>query len=87
MYKGLNMRVTIFKEGTVVSKDGVGYNIGNAMSDLATNIHCIQWYDTTGEVEYIDETQADIVHVRNETITDFSPYQKYVDACTDETRI
>ena len=36
-----------------------------------------------GEIEYIDESQTDIVHVRNETITDFSPYQKYVDACND----
>ena len=43
----------------------------------------MQWYDTTGEIEYIDESQTDIVHVRNETITDFSPYQKYVDACND----
>ncbi len=79
----LNMRVTIFKKDKIVAKDGVAHDIGNVMSDLSSSIHCVQWYDTTGEIEYIDESQTDIVHVRNETITDFSPYQKYVDACND----
>ena len=78
------MRVTIFKEDTTVSKDGVGHDIENVMSDLPTNIHCVQWYDTVGEIEYIDETKLPVInHIRNEVITDFSPYQKYVDACND----
>tara|TARA_R110002020_G_scaffold172416_1_gene362778 strand:+ start:1639 stop:1890 length:252 start_codon:yes stop_codon:yes gene_type:complete len=81
----LNMRVTIVKQDETVTKDGVSH-IEIDMSDLPNNVHAIQWYDTVGDVEYIDETQSEIVHIRNEEITDFSPYQKYVDACNDENR-
>lgn len=83
----LNMRVSISKiDGTVV-KDGESFEKID-MSDIPSNINVIQWYDTTGEIEYIDETKLPrIWAVRNETITDFSPYQKYVDACTDENRM
>ena len=40
------MRVTIFKKDKIVAKDGVAHDIGDAMSDLSSNIHCVQWYDT-----------------------------------------
>lgn len=42
------------------------------------NIHCVQWYDTYGWIEY----NADLVtgaKPENETIDDFSPFQSYVD--------
>ena len=83
----LNMRVSISKiDGTVV-KDGESFEKID-MSDIPSNINVIQWYDTTGEIEYIDETKLPVIRtIRNETITDFSPYQKYVDACTDENRM
>ena len=81
------MRVSISViDGTIV-KDGDSFEKID-MSGIPSNISVIQWYDTTGEIEYIDETKLPVIwSVRNETITDFSPYQKYVDACTDETRM
>lgn len=87
MHKGLIMRVSISViDGTIV-KDGDSFEKID-MSGIPSNISVIQWYDTTGEIEYIDETKLPVIwSVRNETITDFSPYQKYVDACTDETRM
>ena len=70
------MRVTIVKVDNKVRKDGQSHNID--LSDLDENIHAIQWYGSSGEVEYVDASGA-----RNETITSFTPYQKYVDACND----
>ena len=72
------MRVSISViDGTIV-KDGDSFEKID-MSGIPSNISVIQWYDTTGEIEYIDETKLPVIwSVRNETITDFSPYQKYV---------
>ena len=83
----LNMRVSISVIDKTVVKDKECFeNID--MSGIPSNISAIQWYDTEGEIEYIDETKLPVIWaVRNETITDFSPYQKYVDACTDENRM
>lgn len=87
MHEGLIMRVSISKiDGTVV-KDGESFEKIN-MSGIPDDVSIVQWYDTTGEIEYIDKSKLPVIStIRNETITDFSPYQKYVDACTDETRM
>lgn len=87
MHKGLIMKVCITKLSGTVTKDGVTFENIN-MSDIPSNISVIQWYDTEGDIEYIDESKLPVIcTIRNETITDFSPYQKYVDACTDENRM
>ena len=81
------MKVCITKLSGTVTKDGVTFENIN-MSDIPSNISVIQWYDTEGDIEYIDESKLPVIcTIRNETITDFSPYQKYVDACTDENRM
>ena len=83
----LNMRVSISVIDKTIVKDGESFEKID-MCDIPSNISVIQWYDTTGEIEYIDETKLPVIWaVRNETITDFSPYQKYVNACTDENRM
>jgi|TARA_R100000479_G_C6194656_1_gene132463 hypothetical protein len=81
------MRVSISVIDKTVVKDKECFqNID--MSGIPSNVNAIQWYGTTGHIEYIDETKLPrIWAVGNETITDFSPYQKYVDACTDENRM
>lgn len=77
------MKVTIMKTDKVVVKDGVTHTEIDT-SDLPSNVSVIQWYDTEGDIEYIDETKLPaICTIKNETITSFSPYQKYVDACND----
>ena len=81
------MIVTIMKNDGVVVKDGETH-IEIDTSDLPETVHAIQWNGSSGEVEHVDASKLpnQIVHLKNEKITDFSPYQKYVDACTDENR-
>jgi len=81
------MIVSIIKDDKVVVKDG-DTHVGIDTSDLPETVHAIQWNGSSGEVEHIDASKLpnQIVHLKNEKITDFSPYQKYVDACTDENR-
>ena len=77
------MKVTIMKTDKIVVKDGVAHTEIDT-SDLPSNVGVIQWYDTKGDIEYIDETKLPVIcTIRNEAITSFSPYQKYVDACND----
>lgn len=46
------MRVTIIKNDHTVYVDGVP--LGVNCDTLASDVHAMQWYDTWGEVEYID---------------------------------
>jgi hypothetical protein len=71
------MRVVIIAEDNRVSVEGFSETVD--LSTLDEDIHVVQWYGTVGEVEfkhdYIANTKAP-----NVRITDFAPYQKYVDA-------
>jgi len=51
--------------------------IGIDLAQLDPSIHAIQWYDTEGEIERVDERGRIIA---NEEITSFEPYQWIVDA-------
>ena len=68
------MIVTIMKNDGVVVKDGETH-IEIDTSDLPGSVHVIQWTGSSGEVEHVDTSKLphEIIHVRNETITDFSP--------------
>ena len=66
------MRLTVIVDDLFVSKDGENYNVSD-LSFLHSNIHAIQWYDTTGEIEYKDGSE-------NTTITDITPYNQCVTA-------
>jgi hypothetical protein len=67
------MRVTISADDKQVYVGGEPHIVN--VSDLDPAIHAVQWYDTAGEVEYKTSTTT--------KITDFSPYQTYVDRwCT-----
>lgn len=46
-------------------------------SQLAENIHAVQWKDTVGEIEYKDPATGRMTH--NEEITDISAFQFAVD--------
>jgi hypothetical protein len=70
---------------TIISDDGNVYVEEQALHvDLSTldeNIHAIQWYGTTGEIEYKTDYLTN-TRPPNITITDFAPYQKFVDLWT-----
>lgn len=66
------MRVAIITEDNFLVVDG--QQMRSDCSELvAQQIRAVQWYDTEGEVEHIGHIKP------NEKITDFSPYQVYVD--------
>jgi hypothetical protein len=75
----MQMRVTIIAEENRVNVEGQSKTVD--LTTLAEDIHVVQWHGTVGEVEfktdYIEGTRK-----HNESISDFTPYQKFVDAWT-----
>lgn len=64
------MRLTIIREDNMVGVDGLFLQID--CSSLPSDLHAVQWYDTTGEEEW---TSAD-----NVVIDNLDSYQSIVDA-------
>jgi hypothetical protein len=71
------MRVSILVDDNVVVVDGQSQII-DCLPLIKQNIHAVQWYDTEGEVEY-RKTNVFGNREPNLHITDFTPYQSYVD--------
>jgi hypothetical protein len=66
------MRVSIAVADNIVTVDGVA-NRSDCSALASESKSAVQWYGDNGEVEFAG-------HVRpNEKITNFSPYQVYVD--------
>jgi hypothetical protein len=66
------MRVTILAGDGFIVVDSRG-GTTDCAELLAQGISAVQWYDDTGEIEFVGHSQP------NEAITDFAPFQKYVD--------
>lgn len=68
------MRLTISDQENnlmQVTIDGVAYEDLNG-TQLAANIHAVQWYETYGEVEYKDPATGKMTHnVEIDSIADF----------------
>lgn len=60
------MRVTIIKADNMVYKDGVAFEVD--CSSMNPAIRAIQWYDTTGLVEYEDYRRETVL----ENLDDFA---------------
>ena len=61
------MRVIIVPKDVVVTVDGIGLGDFD-MSKVPDDIHAVQWYDTRGEIEYIDNPDDDIEGKPNKLI-------------------
>lgn len=76
------MRVTIIKEGDQARVVVGGASHPVPAFGLPANFHALQWDGASGEVEYA-MTTCDHCGTRskkpNETVTDFAPYQAFVD--------
>lgn len=71
------MRVSILAADNIIQNDGKTYT--SDCSQLITDgISAVQWHDDWGEVEYTTNL-ADNTRKPNERITDFAPFQSYVD--------
>ena len=64
-------RITVVKPDGLVIVDNEGYN-NIDLSFLAADIHAIQWYDTEGEIERVDQRGRPLP---NEEITSFDAYE------------
>ena len=71
------MRVTIVVDDNMVLVDGQPGSV-DCSPLIKDHIHAVQWYDTFGEEEYRTDP-ATGERAPNTRITDFSPYQPYVD--------
>jgi hypothetical protein len=65
------MRVVIIPSDEFVSVDGLGFN-GINMSSVASNIHAVQWYGSTGEIERKDSFGRIIANEKISSISQFS---------------
>jgi hypothetical protein len=61
------MRLSIIRADGAVYKDGVSYS-GLDLSNVPANIHALQWYETEGEVEFINN--PDRTKPQNELIAE-----------------
>ena len=60
------MKLTIILSDGAVYKDGVSYS-GLNLSSVPTNIHALQWKNTTGWIEFVDNDDG--TKPQNEPIT------------------
>jgi len=75
------MRVTIVTSDDAVLVESMLQHVDCAAL-RAEGKHAVQWYGSSGEVEFITTVDPDTgqqTRPPNEQITDFSPYQIYVD--------
>ena len=70
-------RITLFPNDGTATIDG-NYAPGVDYSGIDLNIHCVQWFDTYGWVEYVGNLVTGI-KPPNEDIDSMAPYQAYVD--------
>ena len=76
------MRVTIIVDDNVVLVQGHP-NTVDCSALMTQNIHAVQWYDSWGEVEYaVDLASGN--RPPNARISDFSPFQSFLDAWGNE---
>lgn len=71
------MRFSIIKADGLVAIDGVGYaNLD--LSFLGEDVHAVQWYGTSGEIERKDPTTNKMI--ANDPITAIAQFQPALDA-------
>ncbi len=71
------MRFTLIVPDGTMAIDDVGHQIN--VSSAPSGLHAVQWYGAWGEEEWSDERGR---IVRNQEITEPSPYQWAIDAWT-----
>ena len=69
------MRATIIVDDNTVYVDGK-YRSVDCSPLIADGTHAVQWYEDIGELEF---RTVDNVRPPNRQITDFSPYQPYIE--------
>lgn len=75
------MRLTIIPSEKTIGVNGKFYlNIQEDFSWVPSGVHAVQWYETWGEVEYID------VIIPNERIEELGIYEQAIEIYDNETK-
>jgi hypothetical protein len=77
------MRLTIIRADGAVYKDSVSY-AGLDLSAIPTNIHALQWYETEGEIEFINN--PDRTKPQNELISELPAWATTAISKWDEAK-
>lgn len=78
------MRLTIIRADGAVYKDGVSYS-GLDLSNVPANIHALQWYETEGEVEFINNPNR--TKPQNEIISELPTWATTCVTKWDEAKV
>ena len=81
------MKLTIIPDGKIIGIGGTFYeNIQQDLSWIPSNVHAVQWSDSSGEIEYNDGTPNQIISelgIYSQAQTDYNNETQRVAAARD----
>ena len=81
------MKLTIIPDGKIIGIDGTFYeNVQQDLSWIPSNVHAVQWSDSSGEIEYNDGTPNQIISelgIYSQAQTDYNNETQRVAAARD----
>ena len=81
------MKLTIIPDGKIIGIDGTFYrDVQQDLSWIPSNVHAVQWSDSSGEIEYNDGTPNQIISelgIYSQAQTDYNNETQRVAATRD----
>ena len=81
------MKLTLIPDGKIIGIDGTFYeNVQQDLSWIPSNVHAVQWSDSSGEIEYNDGTPNQIISelgIYSQAQTDYNNETQRVAAARD----
>jgi len=84
------MKITVIPEGKIIGIDGTFFgDIQQDLSWIPSNVHAVQWSDSSGEIEYNDGTPNEIISdlgIYAQAQTDFDNETQRIAAAVEAAR-
>ena len=84
------MKLTIIPDGKIIGIDGTFYrDVQQDLSWIPSNVHAVQWSDSSGEIEYNDGTPNEIISdlgIYAQAQTDFNNEIQRISAAEEAAR-
>ena len=81
------MKLTIIPDGKIIGIGGTFYeNVQQDLSWIPSNVHAVQWSDSSGEIEYNDGTPNQIISelgIYSQAQTDYNNETQRIEAARD----
>ena len=81
------MKLTIIPDGKIIGIDGTFYrDVQQDLSWIPSNVHAVQWSDSSGEIEYNDGTPNEVISelgIYSQAQTDYNNETQRVAAARD----